>query len=156
MDLWINEIHFGQIRGCHVANLISPFFFFKSPSWPIRGIQPHFSYSAMSSLLSPLPYRVLPFSFDHCLVAEAVHALHVEEAQPPTSSHLKSRLEMSNGASPIGRRNHCLMPLFLANSGAVQPHFEVKPPVLEPALHPLQNHTPFDGRIIAIEKSVTI
>ena len=47
-------------------------------------------------------------------------------------------------------------PQFLAIFGAVWPPFTVRPPILEWAFHPLKNRGPLDGRIIAIEKSVTI
>ena len=48
------------------------------------------------------------------------------------------------------------LPLFLADFGTVRPPFPVKPLILEWAFDPLQNYTPLVGRIITVEKSVTI
>ena len=47
-------------------------------------------------------------------------------------------------------------PLFLANFSAIRPLFTTRPLVLERALNPLQNHTPFDERIIVVKKPVNI
>ena len=47
-------------------------------------------------------------------------------------------------------------PPFWVDSSIVQPHFPVKPPVLERVFNGLQNYTPFASRIIAVEKLVSI
>ena len=48
------------------------------------------------------------------------------------------------------------LPPFLPDSNAVQPLFPVKSPVLERAFDLLQNYTPLAGRIIIVEKPITI
>ena len=46
--------------------------------------------------------------------------------------------------------------MFLVDSRAIQPSFLVKPPILERAFDPLKNYILLAGRIIAIEKLISI
>ena len=85
-----------------------------------------------------------------------MHAPHVEEAQSPTGTRLEFQLEISYGVTPIDSRKFSLPPSFLANFGVVRPPFTVRPLVLEWSFNTLQNHTHLDGRIISVEKSITI
>ena len=122
-NFWIKEIHFGPIKGCHVANPYQPNFF-KLVAWPIRGNQPHTTHSATPSpiSLSLSPFLSLSFSLSsqsrafhwsfHCRpFTRDVHAPHVEEAQPPTNTHLD-----------FGRRRAAVQ-LPLATKGSASHHY---------------------------------
>ena len=158
------EIHFGPIRGCHVAPHLSANFFKLAP-WPIRSHQPlppylfsctpPLSVSVFSLLSSPLS-RDFPLPFDCRPIIRVVHAPDAigkraandqttEVSAPDDEWWSLRRLWKIPPSSP-----------FLANSGIFRPYFMARPPVLEQAFNSLQNRAPLDRRIITIEKSITI
>ena len=132
-------------------------------AWPIRGNQPlspfwstcpplSLSFSPISVMIkSCLPLQFLPPS----LQRRPIRSAH--RGSPAVDERL---LEVSTGDeqwwSSSWSSKFTPPPAFLANFSAVRPPFLVRPPILEQAFDPLQNHTPLDCQIIAVEKSIAI